>query len=96
MGLNKGAKGNNPNGRPIGSKNKGTAELRQRINTFLDDNWETLQQDFESLEPKERLMFYEKLLSFGLPKLQATQLTSDFNSISDEQLDYMIQNLKDG
>ena len=57
-------KTNNPNGRPVGSKNKVTAGLRERINDFLNDNWKDLQADFKKLEPKERLMFYEKLLQF--------------------------------
>ncbi len=70
----KGRVSNNPTGRPTGSKNKVTIDLRIRINDFLSDNWETLQADFKKLEPKDRLLFYEKLLSFGLPKLQSTKI----------------------
>ncbi len=84
---------NNPNGRPKGSRNKVTASLRARINDFLNNNWENLQKDFEKLEPKEKLMFYEKLLQYGLPKLQNTQLTSNVDKLSDEQLDYIINEL---
>ncbi|MDZ4844305.1 MAG: hypothetical protein SH857_02020 [Chitinophagales bacterium] len=57
-------------GREKGTPNKVTSELRERINNFLSDKWTAIEKDFESLEPKERLMFYEKLLSYGLPKLQ--------------------------
>jgi len=77
MGLHKGAKPNNPTGRPVGSKNHVTQDLRKRINDFLNDNWESLQEDFEQLEPKDKLLFYEKLLQYGLPKMQSTQLTVD-------------------
>ena len=81
-------------GRQKGTPNKVTSDLRQRINTFLSDNWESLQKDFEQLEPKDRLNFYEKLLQFGLPKLQSTQLTSDLNRLTDTQIDYIINDLK--
>ena len=79
MGLPKG-RTNNPNGRPFGAKSKVTTELRKRINDFLTDNWDKLQQDFEQLEPKERVNFYEKLLQYGLPKMQHTQLTGEFQN----------------
>ena len=92
MGLRKGQT-NNPGGRPKGTPNKVTIALRSRINDFLTDNWENLQNDFDKLEPKERLQFYEKLLQYGLPRLQNTQLTTDFEKLTDEQLDYMINNL---
>ncbi|MCD4725688.1 MAG: hypothetical protein K8R63_12680 [Bacteroidales bacterium] len=54
-----------------------------------------MQTDFDKMDPKERLMFYEKLLQYGLPRLHATQLTSDIEKITDEQLDYIIHDLKE-
>ena len=93
MGLHKGQT-NNPTGRPVGSKNKITASLRGKINDFLNDNWNTMQTDFEKLEPKERLMFYEKLLQYGLPKLQSTELLSNIEQLTDSQLDFIINDLK--
>ncbi|HVA98479.1 MAG TPA: hypothetical protein VNG53_06255 [Bacteroidia bacterium] len=73
MGLKRGNT-NNPEGRPKGSTNKVTADLRKKINDFLSDNWKLLQNDFITLEPKDRWQFYEKLLSYGLPKLQNIRL----------------------
>lgn len=93
MGLPKG-RTNNPNGRPEGSENKITADLRRGISNFLSENWERMQKDFDSLEPKERLAFYEKLLQYGLPRLQSTHLTNDLDGLTDEQLDYVIDDLK--
>ncbi len=75
MGLKKGMT-NNPAGRPVGAVNKVTASLRNRINDFLNENWENLQKDFEKLEPKDRLMFMEKLLQYALPKIQSVELAS--------------------
>ena len=79
MGLKKGMT-NNVNGRPVGSKNKVTIDLRKRINDFLNDNWDNLQDDFNKLEAKDKLLFYEKLLQYGLPKMQHTQSTGEFQN----------------
>lgn len=70
MGLTKGMT-NNLNGRPVGSKNKTTTEIRELLTTFISENWENVQQDFMNLEPKDRLAFYEKILQYTLPKLQS-------------------------
>lgn len=62
---------NNPNGRPKGSLNKSTTEMRELVTNFVGANLTTLQTDFDQLEPKERLQFLEKLLGYTLPKLQS-------------------------
>jgi hypothetical protein len=81
-------------GREKGTPNKITSDLRQRINDFLTDNWSSLQTDFDSLDSKEKLFFYEKLLQYGLPKLQSTELTSNLEKLSDHQLNTIINELK--
>ena len=88
------AKGNKTGGRKPGTPNKITTDLRKRINDFLSDNWEMLQEDFKQLEPKDRVNFYEKILQYGLPRLQSTELTSDIERLTDQQLDYIINDLK--
>ncbi len=80
-------------GRIAGTPNKVTGTMRTNINNFLAENWEQVQADFKALEPKERLIFYERLMSYGLPKLQSTTLSTDFDKMTDEQLDYTIQTL---
>lgn len=71
------AKGRKTGGRAKGTPNEVTRELREMVSTFLTDNWDMIQKDFEQLEPKDRLMFYERLLSYGLPKLQRTEVKTD-------------------
>jgi len=61
---------NNPNGRPKGKPNKITSDLRAKINEFLNNQWEVVEEDFKALEPHQRLNFYEKLISYCLPKNQ--------------------------
>jgi hypothetical protein len=69
-------KTNNPAGRPPGSKNQSAEELRRIIKAILADNFshDKLQRDLDLLEPKDRLYFYERLLHYSLPKLQATSI----------------------
>ena len=85
---------NNPNGRPKGIPNKVTTDLRQWITNFLEENREQIQEDWKALEPKDRIVLFEKLLKYALPTLQATSLTTDFERLTDEQLDTIIENLK--
>ncbi|HEY8658802.1 MAG TPA: hypothetical protein VIL78_07180 [Hanamia sp.] len=85
---------NNPNGRPKGIPNKTTTDLRQWINNFIDDNRVQIKEDWQSLEPKDRIVLFEKLLKYSLPTLQATSLTTDFEKLTDENLDAIINQLK--
>lgn len=71
------AKGNAGGGRPKGSANKTTTELREFVNEFINDNRESLQSDFDALEPKERIDTMIKLMEYALPKLNRTELATD-------------------
>ena len=46
------------------------------------------------LTPRERITFYCDLLQYGLPKLQTVKLDSDFDEMSDYELDTIIKELK--
>ncbi|HTO15197.1 MAG TPA: hypothetical protein VLZ83_05485 [Edaphocola sp.] len=85
-------KTNNPNGRPKGSKNKVTKNLQGIIKSFLEKNADDLQTEFEKLEPRDKLLFFEKLLKFAIPTQQQNQV--NFEKLSDEDLDIIIDNLK--
>jgi hypothetical protein len=90
-------KTNNPAGRKKGVPNKVTQTMRERINAFLDDNFEIVKADFKKLEPKDKLLFYTKLLTFGLPQLKAVEhsgeLMSRLDGLSDTQLNELITRL---
>ncbi|HEY5591827.1 MAG TPA: DUF5681 domain-containing protein [Paludibacter sp.] len=92
MGQHKGQTGN-PNGRPKGQPNKATAELRERIKNFLDGNFESVQSDFQNLEPVQKLAFYEKLIKYVIPVQNSNELKLDFEKMSDSELDQIINRL---
>jgi hypothetical protein len=73
MGLPSG-RTNNPSGRPSGAANKNSKQIREIISCVLSENIERIQEDIDSLEPKDRLAFMEKLLQYAIPRLQATSI----------------------
>ncbi len=85
---------NNPNGRPKGVPNKATTDLRQWITNFLEENREQIQQDWKSLQPKDRIVLFEKLLKYALPTLQSVQVETEFDRLPDDQLQTIIDSLK--
>jgi len=81
-------------GRPKGSQNKVTIELRQWLSDFLTENKGIIKEDWLSLQPRDRVMLFEKLLKYALPTLQAVQLETEFERLPDDQLDEIIDELK--
>lgn len=84
----------NPNGRPKGVPNKTTNDLRQWVGDFIDGQREQIVKDWQALEPKDRIMMFEKLMRYCLPTLQSTTLQTDFDRMSDVELDHIINELK--
>ena len=87
-------KTNNPNGRPAGSKNKATADIRQRISDFINNKWESIEAKFEELEAKEKLQFFEKMLQYAIPKLQGVSLKSE-EEVRNEKPSWLTDDLSD-
>jgi hypothetical protein len=56
-------------GKVKGSQNKTTKELRDLINQFVLNNIDSIQSDFDQLEPKDKLKFIDRMLNYILPKL---------------------------
>ncbi len=81
-------------GRPKGSPNKATAELRKTVSAFLTHNFTDVQAVYDSAGEREKLTFLTQLLRFALPTLQSVEMQSDLETLSDEQLDYLLTEMK--
>ena len=97
MGLKKGCLPNNPSGRKRGSPNKENKELRALINSFLCDQWDTIQADFALLPPGQRVKLYIDLLGYSLPRLEAIPVSESelkIENLSDSALEQLTQHIK--
>lgn len=75
---------NNPNGRPAGTPNKLTAELRKKLKTIIDAELDRMPDLLAGLEPEKRLELTIKLLKFALP------MVTPVNSCADEPINFNI------
>ena len=65
-------------GRDKGTPNKVTSDLRTSIKQIIDDNIEQIKNDFAGLEAKDRLIIFERLLQYVIPKKREDE-TQDTN-----------------
>ena len=83
----------NPTGRKKGQRNRTTDQLRSLIQSFIEDNWQRVQKEFDSLKPSERMSFLVNLLRFVLPE------PTSFEKLSEDQLmqlhEYLIKKYSD-
>ena len=79
----------NTKGRPKGKANKTTEELRDLLKRFIDNNLDKLQDDFDKLDPKDRLAFIDRILKHVLPAP-----VQDITQFSEEDLDILINRLQ--
>lgn len=86
-------KTNNPNGRPKGTPNKSTGEMRAKIQKLVDVSWKTISKDIQKMHPKDRADLIVRLLPYVTPKLQITELSIDFDRLTDEQLENLVNSL---
>jgi len=81
-------------GRKKGIGNKVTTTLRQRIDLFINRNFEAIQDEYDTLPAKEKLNFISQLFAYSVPKLAST--TSDVNiktkleELSTDQLEKVV------
>jgi len=64
-------------GRPAGSKNKITQDIRETFKELLENNIHTIQNDLDQLEPLERVKMLLHLANFVIPKLKQQELKTD-------------------
>ena len=80
-------------GRAKGVENKNKLSLKSKIQNIVENQFETLENDLENIDPKDKLNIVLKLIEYVLPKQRETKI--DFNSLSDDEIDNLINRLKD-
>ena len=85
--------GGKSNGRPIGSKNKTSAEVREKFQELVDSySVAQMKADLMELDPGERLRIMTGLLEFFAPKLNRTDHSM---TIGDERIIIQLPNSND-
>jgi len=69
-------------GRKKGTPNKVTDKVRSQFEELLSKNLNTLQDDIEALEPKDRIKVMLELAKFVVPQIKAFEV--DFNDTTQE------------
>jgi hypothetical protein len=75
----------NKNGRPKGTPNRTTTEIREAYQQLISGNIEQLNEDLTALEPFQRLKIVIEMSKYILPTLRATDLKvgdNGFNPIT--------------
>ncbi len=80
-------------GRKANTPNKITIDLRAKINAIVEKQIDSMETDLQALEPKDRLHIVEKLISYCVPKLQAQSIEIDLSSLSETQIDQIIDSI---
>ena len=78
----------NRQGRPPGKANKTTNELRGALQLFIENNLHTLQHDFDSLQPIQRLQTLDKIIRHVLPAP-----LDELQRLDDDSLNELIKRL---
>tara|TARA_S200002703_G_scaffold143431_1_gene136479 strand:+ start:1337 stop:1618 length:282 start_codon:yes stop_codon:yes gene_type:complete len=70
----------NRGGRPVGSKNNATTEIRKKYLELIENNFEQLETDLKTLRSSERIKAIIELSKFVLPTLKATEMNLNSGS----------------
>ena len=65
----------NRGGRPVGSKNNATTEIRNKYLQLIENNFKQLEEDLQALKASERVKAIIELSKFILPTLKATEMS---------------------
>ena len=80
-------------GRAKGVENKNKLSLKSKIQSIAENQIDSLEYDLENMDAKDRVNFVLKLLPYLLPQQRETKI--DFKSLSESELDELIDRLKD-
>lgn len=81
-------------GRPKNSKNKTTEKIRNSFLHFIEDNLERMQEDFDTLEAKDRFRYLFEMSKFILPSLKSIEFGNILDELTEEQFSEVIEKIK--
>jgi len=67
-------------GRVKGTPNKETQSIRDSFKLLVENNLQTLQEDFDKLNEAERIKYTIELAKFCLPTLKAIEMSGEINT----------------
>lgn len=85
----------NKDGRKVGSVNKLPAFHREFIQTLLDGQQGRIEDELSQLQGKNYFDAINALIEYVLPKLSRQELHTNFNEMDENQLDAIINKLKE-
>lgn len=88
----KGSSGN-PGGRPPKAINKISRPLKMRISDFLETHFSDLESLWPKLAPKDKARLFTDLLPFVVAKMTNIDLDLNFDKLSEEDLDKIVERL---
>jgi hypothetical protein len=80
-------------GRTKGTPNRTTKELKEMIHNIVEVQLDTIEEDLQDLDPKDRLNILLRLVEYVLPKQREQKL--DFSNLSDAEIDELINKISD-
>ena len=89
------APGNSGGGRPKGSKNKQTSEIRNFFSNFVERHMAELDEAFQELEAKDKFKFIIGLSKFVIPNLKAIEFGNILDELTEEDFEVLINKLKE-
>ena len=75
-------------GRKPGCNNRTSTDIKSKIAALIDEQFNTIQADLETLELKERVGAYLKFMEYVLPKQREQKI--DLSTLTDEQIDNLL------
>ena len=86
-------KSGNPAGRPPKALNKISRPLKMRISDFLDLHFNDIELLWPKLPPKEKARLFTDLLPYVVPRMSNIDLDMNFDKLSEEDLDKIVEKL---
>ncbi len=80
-------------GRKVGTPNKSTSVVKQSLQEFFETNWLGVQDHYDGLPPKEKLVWLKEILPYLAPKQSSNDNNLRFENLSDDALNALVDKL---